>query len=56
MDKSFRRHESGTQKPGSFFVNPLIFENILRWLARLFQLTEEEQNEAGIYLDDQYPR
>ena len=52
MDKSFRRHESGTQKPSSFIVNPQIFENILHWLVGLVQLTEEEQTEAGIYLGD----
>jgi len=30
-----------------------IFDRILNWLAGLVQLTEEEQEDAGIYLGDQ---
>jgi hypothetical protein len=30
-----------------------IFDSILKWLAGLIQLTEEEQKDAGIYVDDQ---
>ena len=55
MDKIFRRRDSDTQKPGSFSVAPHIFESALHWLTGLVQLTEEEQKEAGIYLDDLYP-
>jgi hypothetical protein len=52
MDKFFRRHDSETQKPGSFPFAPHIFESALHWLTGLVHLTEEEQKEAGIYLDD----
>ena len=55
MDKFFRRHDTDTQKPRSFSVAPHIFESALHWLTGLVQLTEEEQREAGIYLDDLYP-
>jgi len=50
MDNSLNRQVSYTQRQGSFFAG------ILHWLAGLFQLTEEEQGEAGIYLGDQDSR
>ena len=43
MNKLFRQQKSDSQQPNSFFV-------ILHWLVNLFQLTEEEQEEAGIYI------
>jgi len=55
MDKIFRRHDSDTPKTGRFPVAPHIFESALHWLTGFVQLTEEEQREAGIYLDDLYP-
>lgn len=51
MDNSFRQQESGTQEPGGFFASLQIFNGILQWLASLVQLTEDEQEDAGIYLD-----
>jgi hypothetical protein len=44
MENSLRQQESDTPtQPGGFFV-------ILYWLISLIQLTEEEQEEAGIYI------
>lgn len=44
MDNSLRQQESDTQqKPGGFFA-------ILYWLLSRIQLTEEEQEDAGIYI------
>ena len=50
MDNSFDRQKSETQKSSSFLVSLQIFKGILTWLAGLVQVTEEEKNEAGIYL------
>ena len=55
MDKSFRQQDTNTQQPNGFLIMPKIFGGILHWLAGFFQLTEKEQKDAGIYLDDQYP-
>ena len=55
MDNFFRRQGSDTKKQPSasgFWATSLrIINSILNWLAGLIQLTEEEQEEAGIYLD-----
>lgn len=53
MDNSFHPQESKTQQPGGLLAGLQIFESILKWLAGFFQLTEEEQKAAGIYLGDQ---
>jgi hypothetical protein len=51
MDSSFREQGSDTQPdPKRFFVSLPILPSIIKWLASL-KLTEEEQEEAGIYLD-----
>jgi len=50
MDNSFDRQKSETQKPSVILVSLQIFKGILAWLAGLIQVTEEEKNEAGIYL------
>ncbi len=50
MDNFLHRQVSDTQRQGGFFAG------ILHWLAGLFQLTDEEQGEAGIYLGDQDSR
>ena len=52
MDNSF--HEPGSrmqQDPKRFLVSLPILGNLIQWLARLIQWTEEEQEEAGIYMD-----
>ena len=52
MDSSFREQGSDTQKaPRSFLASRRILASLIKWLAGLFRLTEEEQEEAGIYLD-----
>ena len=52
MDSSFREQGSETQKaPKSFLAILRTFASLINWLAGLIRLTEEEQEEAGIYLD-----
>ncbi|HUE97742.1 MAG TPA: hypothetical protein VMN99_00730 [Anaerolineales bacterium] len=52
MDSSFREQGSDTQQdPKRFLVSLTIFTNLINWLVGLIKLTEEEQEEAGIYLD-----
>ena len=51
MDNSF--HEQGSythQDLKRFLVSLPILGNLIKRLASLIQLTEEEQEEAGIYL------
>jgi len=53
MDSSLREQESGTQQDSKRFllVNLPIIISIIEKLAGLINLTEEEQEEAGIYPD-----
>lgn len=52
MDDSFPEAASGTQEhPNRFLVSLTTLASIMKWLAGLITLTEEEQEEAGIYLD-----
>jgi hypothetical protein len=52
MDRSFREQGSGTQQDlKRFLVSLTILASIIHWLAGLISLTEEEREEAGIYLD-----
>ena len=52
MDSSFREQGSDTQKASrSFLASLRILASLINWLAGLIRLTEEEQEEAGIYLD-----
>lgn len=52
MDSSFREHGSGTSKaPKIIFAGRTILESLINWLAGLIRLTEEEREDAGIYLD-----
>ena len=53
MDSSFReQHGPDTQQgPKRFLVSLQIPASLIKWLAGLINLTEEEQKEAGIYLD-----
>jgi len=55
MDNSIRGEQrSGIQQPNSFLVSSLLFlDRIEKWLAGFFQMTQEEQKDAGIYIDDQ---
>jgi hypothetical protein len=56
MDNSFHRQESDAQQKSSFLASMQIFDSILplmrhsvNWLAGLLKLTEEEQEEAGVF-------
>ena len=52
MDGSFREQGSGTEEtPKSFLASLRILASLLSWLAGLIKLTEEEREDAGIYLD-----
>ena len=55
MDNSIRGEQrSGIQQPNSFLVGSMLFlDRIEKWLAGFFQMTQEEQKDAGIYFDDQ---
>ncbi len=55
MDNSIRVEQgSNVQRPNSFLVsNLLLLDRIEKWLAGFFQMTQEEQKDAGIYIDDQ---
>jgi hypothetical protein len=50
MDNSFQRQGSDTQQRGFLATSLRIFDGFLDWLAGLVELTEEEQEDAGIYL------
>lgn len=54
MDSSVRNDQesSAHQDLKKFLVGlTLLTTSIIKWLAGLIQLTEEEQEEAGIYID-----
>jgi hypothetical protein len=53
VDSSFREQGSEGQKaPRSFVVSIQLFvASIFQWLSGLIRLTEEEREDAGIYLD-----
>ena len=52
MDDSLHEQGSHTQQDSkNFLVSLTILGNLIKWLASLSQWTEEEQAEAGIYLD-----
>ncbi len=51
MDNSFDRQESHTQEPRNPLVASLqIVDDFLNWLTSLFQMTEEEKEDAGIHI------
>ena len=52
MDNSFHRQGSDTRQPNPLLAGLSIITRFLNWLASLLQLTEEEQNDAGIYPGD----
>ena len=55
MDNSIRvEQRSNIQSPNSFLIRSLMFfDRIEKWLAGFFEMTQEEQKDAGIYIDDQ---
>jgi hypothetical protein len=52
MDNSFNEQGSRTQQDSkSVLLSLPILGNLIKWLVSLTEWTEEEQEEAGIYLD-----
>ena len=53
MDNSFDEEQGShaQQDAKRFWVSLPILGNLIQWLASLSQWTEEEQEEAGIYMD-----
>ena len=52
MDNSILQHEPDVRQPDDFLAVVKIFKSILNRVARLVQLTEDEQENAGIYLGE----
>jgi len=50
MDNSFRQDDSNVQQPVRFFIRLPIVTNLFKWLAKQLEPTEEEQEDAGVYL------
>ena len=50
-NNSFRQQETESQHSNGSFVSLQVLNGILQWLAGLVRLTEEEQEDAGIFLD-----
>lgn len=50
MGNAIFQSESGTQQRGGLSAGLWIVVSLLNWLAGFIQLTEEEQENAGIYL------
>ena len=52
MDNTFHDQGSRTKQGSkSFLVRLPILGKIIKWLASLIEWTEDEKEEAGIYLD-----
>ena len=49
MDNSIHEQELNTRDQKSFLAGLLILDGIMNWLVSLIKLTEEEQQDAGIY-------
>jgi hypothetical protein len=52
MDNFSSQQGSETQKPGIFSATLQLLDSIENGLAGLFELTEEEQEDAGLRLED----
>ena len=53
MDNSSYRQQADASRPSSLLSKLAYFRSLLYWLINLFQLTEEEQQEAGIVSNNQ---
>ncbi len=53
MDNFLHQRGSDTPKTSVFLASRQIVDRILTWLTGLIKLTEEEQEDAGIYLGGQ---
>jgi hypothetical protein len=57
MEKRFfRRHHTPQAHAGGVVAWGQFLNGLLKRLADFVQVTEEEQNDAGIYLGDQHDR
>ena len=56
MDIFVRRRGPDPRHPSGFFASLQIFNRILHWLTGFIRMTEKEQEDAGIYLGNQYSR
>jgi len=55
MGSSFREQEPNTQQASTgFWAGLRILASLINWLASLITMTDEEWDDAGIYLD--HPR
>lgn len=55
MDSSVREQGSDRQQtPKRSWMSLWLPLSLIKWLAGLFNLTEKEQEEAGIYLDRRF--
>jgi hypothetical protein len=53
MDNSLDQQESEKHKSSRLIATLQILESIENWLASIFELTQEELENAGVRLDDQ---
>jgi hypothetical protein len=51
MDGSFPEPASGKQNPKRLLATLTTLVGIIKWLADLISFTDEEREDAGIYLD-----
>ena len=49
MDNSIHEQDSDTRDQKSLLAGVLIINSIINWLINLIKLTDEEQQDAGIY-------
>jgi len=56
MDNPPSRAGSGRQRPVALLAGLRAINGLLAWLAALVQLTDEQQEQAGVYLGYRYHR
>jgi len=56
MDNPLSRSSSGFQRSGGLLAGLKAITGLLAWLKSLIQVTDEQQEEAGIYLGYRRPR
>lgn len=53
MDDSAPQQDSEKQQANRFWGALRILDRIEHWLTSIFEITEEEQSDAGVYLGNQ---
>jgi hypothetical protein len=53
MDNSAPQQESEKQQSSRFSAVLQILDRIENWLTRIFEFSEEEQEKAGVRMDDE---